>query len=715
MSLRKLAARFFSAFLLLLVLMGAQRPPEKQQQARPDLTVRATVNLVQTDVMVFDRQERFVPGLKQEQFELQVDGKRQTVSFCEQVASGSGKDGASWNLKTGASDLPVRLEAGGSNLGRRLIFFVDDWHISADSLARTRAALNHLIDDTFGVSDSAGIFPASGTTGFLQQLTGSRGVLRAAVDKMTFFNAPIVDKEQVPMNEVQALQIEQNNTEVINYFIDAVIASQPKGRTVGRSLVERIVRRRAAALAAQATETADRTLSSLARVLRVFAPMPGRKILFFLSDGFVLQTETSDMGSKIREVTDLAARAGVVIYSLDTRGLIVGGPDAANPVRPDASGRLARNAVSEITSVQDALNALAADTGGTFLKNTNALDAAIAKTMEEIAQYYLLGWYLDRDMLEPGKYRSIQVGVKGRPDLKVRVRQAKVDLVQLAVQGQTGAIMASPAMTNPSQALLQLLRSPLPVGVLPISFYAGYALRSERGFCLALALQTVIEDVKGGAVGPGEERRIDLAGIVSNMEGETVTSFSDNLTVPAPEANLPEVGGREWIYSGSIPVKPGIYQVRVAARDSATGRSASSLQWLEIPALEPGRIALSSIFMAETNPAAQVSAPDIFDGSSISIQRRFRQSAQISYFLHVYNLKRAPLLVQVRVYRGNQLVFQSPFEPLQAQGSSSEPAGLASGRLPLAQLPTGAYVLEILVKDSSDRPPAAQRLQFWMQ
>jgi VWFA-related protein len=703
-------------FMLLLSIFGARQPPEKQQ-LQPALTVRTAVNLVQTDVMVFDRQGRFVPGLKQDQFELEVGGKRQTVSFFELVASGSGQDDAAWASKTGPANLPVRLEAGGADIGRRLIFFVDDWHISADSLGRTRAALDHLIDTAVGVSDVAGIFPASGSIGFLQQLTDNRSVLHAAVAKLTFFNAPIVDSEQqVPMNEAQAEAINRNNQEVIDYFVDTILKMSTT--RISRSTIEKIVRGRALALARQATEIAGRTLSSLARVLRIFAPMPGRKIVLFLSDGFVLQTENVEILRKIREATDTAARAGIVIYSLDTRGLIVGGPDASNPVRPDTSGRLARNVASEVMSAWDALNALAADTGGSFLKNTNALDAAIAKIMDETSQYYLLGWYLDRNLLEPGKYRSIRVNIKDRPDLTVRVRQAKIDLVQLAIQGQNGAIMAMPAEANPSEALLQLLRSPLPVGVLPLSFYAGYDLKSEKGFHLAIALQTAIEDVADAAGKPGGERRIDLAGIVSNTNGETVTSFSDALTVPALAPNQPAGFSREWIYSGAIPVKPGIYQVRVAVRDSSTGHSASSLQWLEVPDLAPGKTGLGSVFMSEAGAnqsGAAAPRPDIFDGNSISIKRRFQKSSQVSYFLHVYNLDNTALLVQRNVYRGNQLVSQSPFEQLNTPDSAANSPTLVSGRLPLEQLPPGAYVLEILVKDTSGKPPATRQIHFWVQ
>ena len=79
----------------------------------------------------------------------------------------------------------------------------------------------------------------------------------------------------------------------------------------------------------------------------------------------------------------------------------------------------------------DALNALAADTGGRFLKNTNALDTALITALAEMSHYYLLGWHVDTGKLNPGKSSTIRVSVKGRSDLRVRVRQGKLDLSRL--------------------------------------------------------------------------------------------------------------------------------------------------------------------------------------------------------------------------------------------------------------------------------------------
>ena len=47
--------------------------PERPKQDQTDV-LRVFTELVQTDVMVFDKQGHFVEGLKKEDFELRIDG-----------------------------------------------------------------------------------------------------------------------------------------------------------------------------------------------------------------------------------------------------------------------------------------------------------------------------------------------------------------------------------------------------------------------------------------------------------------------------------------------------------------------------------------------------------------------------------------------------------------------------------------------------------------
>src|SRR5438105_5810758 len=71
----------------------AQQSPKKPANQSEDI-IRVTTELVQTDVTVFDKQGRFVDGLRPEQFQLSLDGKQQPISFFEQVTTGSAREAA---------------------------------------------------------------------------------------------------------------------------------------------------------------------------------------------------------------------------------------------------------------------------------------------------------------------------------------------------------------------------------------------------------------------------------------------------------------------------------------------------------------------------------------------------------------------------------------------------------------------------------------------
>ena len=298
-----------------------------QKPVKSAQTIRVRVGLVQTDVEVFDRQGHFVDDLKQDQFELRVDGQPQSISFFELISAGSPHDREIWSKAEG-KPVPSTLSAaaGASDAGRTILFFVDDWHMSADSAMRSRTALAKLIDTSMGVHDSAAIFAASGQLGFLQQLTDNKAVLHAALEKLNFLSEGVVDHERPHITEAMAFLVEQNDQGVIGYLANQL----PKVPGIDP---KKIIRDRAAGVVATAAAIAERSLGALRNLVRSAAALPGRKVIFFLSDGFVLQYHRSDVVSRLMHVTDAAARAGVVIYSLDTRGArgITPGLNASSP------------------------------------------------------------------------------------------------------------------------------------------------------------------------------------------------------------------------------------------------------------------------------------------------------------------------------------------------------------------------------------------------
>ena len=116
-------------------------------------------------------------------------------------------------------------------------------------------------------------------------------------------------------------------------------------------------------------------------------------------------------------------KSGVVIYSMDTRGLVATLQDASVEKPFDPFGRLSLSTHGELTASQDGMNALAADTGGKAIFNTNDLKQGLTPAIKETSTYYLLAWKPDADAQRQRRFRNLEVKLVGRPDLTVRVRK----------------------------------------------------------------------------------------------------------------------------------------------------------------------------------------------------------------------------------------------------------------------------------------------------
>ena len=137
---------------------------------------------------------------------------------------------------------------------------------------------------------------------------------------------------------------------------------------------------------------------------------------------------------------DRANRAGVVVYTLDARGLVTGllsAEDDAQP-RPGTASvpggtGLAVQAIEAVTKPMEARRAylhasqaslvyIAEQTGGFAVLNNNDLSQGFRRVLDDLRGYYLLGY--ERPSETPAWGQSeIRVRVK-RPGLKVRARKA---------------------------------------------------------------------------------------------------------------------------------------------------------------------------------------------------------------------------------------------------------------------------------------------------
>lgn len=715
--------RFLAPALTFCILIGSA-PLVRLQQSRTsqqsDDVIRVKSSLVQTDVMVFDAQGHFVEGLKKDQFELRIDGKPQPISFFERVKTGEIDEEAQLAAARGGAAGPdsrsnqqrvVPLDR-----GRTIFFFVDDLHLAAANVKNVRDTLLSFIDRDIGQNDEAAVTSASGQIGFLGQVTGDKAVLRAAVGRLKTRSTIVRDFDRPPMSELQAQAVLRNDLDVRNYFVERVLADNPG---LPRQAAEDLVQRRAQSLLEQTAAVTTNSLAGLNNVVRAAGEFPGRKLLFFLSDGFLTDDQTSNVSQTMRRISDAAAKGGVVIYSVDARGLTGGTGDATQVSGIDAGGRLSRlSGSSEIISTQQALVALAADSGGRSLLNTNALSTAFSDAVSETSIYYLLAWQ-PSDQERNGKYRRIEVSVVGRPDLSIRVRRGFIDSAGPANAGDTSVKRPSQPRTV-SEDLQDAIQARSLLTSLPTSLFVSYVSRTNGGISVTASTEIDPTAMAFTAVNGQQVAKLDVAGIVFSDEGKSVASFKTQLDVRPPAAGKP-TNERGVVYNYATRLTPGLYQIRVAARDGSSGKMGSAVQWLEVPDLSTHRLYLSSIMLGERKPSSDdaQTTPEAAVGVFMSVARRFARNSRLRFVTQIYNAFRGSggdqspdVALQVQVFRDGQPVLTTALSKVQTLGVPDMTRLPYVAEIPLDTMPAGRYVLLVTVIDRIAKASATQRVRF---
>ena len=736
--------RISTLLAILCLLVSATRGQQKQAQPPPasnqtDDVIRINTELVQTDVMVFDRKGRFVEGLRPEQFELSLEGKAQVISFFERVAAGSQREAAQLaavrSTTSGKALESKATIADASDRGRLIFFFLDDLHLSGESLIRARKALASYVDNQMSPHDQVAIVSTSGQIGFLQQLTDNPTVLQAAIARLNYKKNPEAYSGKTQISEYMASQVmDYANSTLFAYLMESVKMEQQMGSGSKRGdhklastySASPHLRNRIRQVNAQGRMTTADTLEALEGLIFSSAALPGRKVVFFLSDGFIINERKSGSLEGIRRITQAAARTGTVIYTMDVRGTTFGlgsGVDASTNDYTDLSSRKAGLAMGEITATQEPLKIIADDTGGRAIINSNSIADGIQQAIAETSDYYLLAWRPDGENGRNGKSR-LKVSIKDRPDLRVRLRNSFYQPPVVADEkgenktGQKETAAKTADATSPRTAevdLLDALGSLYGHRQLPVSVSSGYVNTPAAGMTLKVSMQIERDAFRFEPDAEKQKAEVDVIGTAIDDRG-IIKTFKQIVTVTpdllAQRQNIPVI----WHQQLSVP--PGLYQVRVAVRERKTGRVGSALQWIEIPDLSRGRFELSSLFLGERKREEIVAATSTNTPQAImvDVDHHFPRTSVLRFQTYVYNAARgtaAPeVWIQAQVLRDKRQVMALPASKVPTDASPD------AGRLPywaeigLAQLPAGRYVLQVTATDRASGTSVSQRSNF---
>jgi VWFA-related protein len=720
------AKNFLLSFLLILcfsTFIFAQNDSNKsksQEIPQEDKTIRIDTELIQLDVIVTDKNGKAVGNLKQEDFEIIEDGKKQAIeifSFVRAQVRESALDETSKIDKKNNIDIPLIEKS-----GRTFVILVDDLHISPGNMLNIKKQLLTLTDNQIQDGDRAAVVTTGGGLGFLQQLTDERKVVRKALEKLLgvkqSFSLP---GDPAMLTEYQAQKIFEGDTQaldlgVTNYYRNTAIPlPEERVKEIVRSTAKQIVD----VVAFQTT----RTLQTIRNSILSVKSIPGRKTLILVTDGFLIETREADHLAQMRRIVDSATKSGVVVYSLNSAGLTV---SSANDIyNVENQGTFNRGNVGfdpvagELTASLFGMKAIAQDTGGFSIVNSNDLLGGLENIVAESSSYYLLAYYPENSTKD-GKFKEIKINIKGDKKLIVKTRKGyfsgeeKIDPKELERIEKLEAKNKKnvPAVDPERKDLINSLSSVLPVTDIRLKMKAdflGVVGDTKSNSVLSFAIN--LEDVKLNKSDNKYLNKLSALLIVVGEDGKIVHSSANNVDINFPEAKYEQVSKSWFFYALSLSLKPGFYNVRFALRDPISNRLGSVSGWVEIPNLEKSKMTLSNILLLHTgtkteqNPETNITAT----GQAMTI---FSEKSSLGFLTYIFNFpKGEKLTAQIQIIKANKPVFTSEeidvFEKIDSNGRL-----VYGGSVPLAGLPQGSYNLKITITDSKTKDSASQEQRF---
>jgi hypothetical protein len=339
----------------------------------------------------------------------------------------------------------------------------------------------------------------------------------------------------------------------------------------------------------------DRTRAVVGGVERAVFSLTGvrgRKELLLLSEGFLYDQELP----AVRAVAGICRDANVVVNFLDVRGLLASIEEgtAAFAGRPPNPRELGLLQVEHASFETEGSVALAEDTGGLAITNTNDLVGGARRVVDESRAYYLLGYHPP-----PGKgprdWRSVKVQV-ARPGMRVRARKgytlsrpgaSEASLVATAGTHEKNRDAASPSSFSAVPDVSRALLNAHDADAIPLRAMAYVFAEREPG--TARVLVAVEADLHGLPLAPGGSRaRATLALTLASVHRDSgATSRSDQRIEVALDRERTPAWSR---FTREFDLPPGVAQIRVVLRDEKSGRLGAVTTRFEVPPISGLRL-----------------------------------------------------------------------------------------------------------------------------
>jgi VWFA-related protein len=465
----------------------------------------------------------------------------------------------------------------------------------------------------------------------------------------------------------------------------------------------------------------DRKLAALQTAIGMLRPLPEQKSLVMFTASF--QPRGTDNVAQMRATTNAAIRANVQIFPVDARGLIARAPlGNANQRSPGGTGMftgaLALQATTRLQQSQDAMLALAKDTGGKALIDYNDLSVGVRQAADAQTSYYILGFYSNHTEKD-GKYRRVQV--------RLADATLKADLTYRPGYYADKEWGKQNAVERERQ-LEEALMLEDPITDITIALELNYFKLSGSEYFVPIAAKIPASELKLAQRRGGRRMTLDFVVEVKDSFGATQRNMRDRMEVPLTTEKAEQLTAHPIQYETGFTLLPGKYVLKLLVRDAEVGRIGTYQTPFTVPNLnrEPTRLPISTVvlgsqripvndalFSVKTSDKQSIGHPLIDAGQKLlpSVTRVFSASRDLYVYLEAYEAyatSTQPLVAFATLYRDGIKAFET--QPIVARNGldrTSRPVPIGFS-VPIADVPAGRYECQVTVVD-----PASTKAAFW--
>ena len=532
--------KLYAVAALLTAQVGAQMtpPPDAKQTDAGTPVFRSNTHLVQVNVIV--RQHgKPVPDLKKEDFRLYDNGKQQQITVFSVEASNGALPASPVKLPPGVYTNKLTAKAGTPQSVTVILLDMFNLRVQDQMFARQQV-IKYL--KTIRPEDRVAIYLLGNSLKVLHDYTtDSTDLLRA-------LNAFGDGKTLPDLSQDQKMSFGTDMITLNNWMMTG-----GTGAERDMYMIQRVTG----------------TLKVIEFIANHLASLPGRKNLIWVSGGFPMQIgfnsiremsdpsrEQRDFGEEVAETEKAVNNANVAIYPVDARGLVADGRFSAEHEKVNLKPKLG---MGPIVENQQTMEELASRTGGKAYYNTNDLSHAIHEAIEDASVTYTLGFYPEDEKYD-GKFHKFNVKVEhSGMGYDVRFRKGYFDFENKPMDDKVRKQEISDAVLSPldSSALGMVVQT----------------RRTDKPAPNSMEMVIYVDPRGIGFEKKGDRMngKIDIFFVQKNDRGNQFNGKDDAITLNLTKDNYTQVMTSGLSYHQIVPLVPQATQLRIVARDDASG------------------------------------------------------------------------------------------------------------------------------------------------